>query len=156
GDRTGEPKLSEAILKMSLEERLLWAAKDGCFLIVHVSLNRGANIMTMAREHNTALHLAVMGGRLQIVQELLARRADIEAANAYGATPLHLAAVWGHEDVINIVLDHGANIRAVTMYGDTALDLALRNRHETIARRLVALENIEQPLAIAAAPPNGV
>jgi len=80
----------------------------------------------------TALHWAVVGDRLEVVQMLLDRGADPNAQDALGLTPLHWAAMTGHIGLIAPLLRRGARVDARSGYGTTPL-------HEAANPRVVAV-----------------
>lgn len=79
-----------------------------------------------------ALHSAVAGGHLAIVEYLLAAEADVNATQQGGFTPLMGAAAGGHETIVQRLLDAGADAR-VQADGKTAADLAVEHGHAELA-----------------------
>ena len=79
----------------------------------------------------TALHMAVLGKHLPLVEWLLDNNAEINAIDAWGRTPLHLAARRNNIDVLQYLLNHDADVFRKDMYGWTpkrgARDLQLSN-----------------------------
>ena len=71
------------------------------------------------------------------VAKALAERADPNEFYG-GATALHIAAEWGYGDMVELLLKNGAKVDAVDRLGRTPLLWAVGNRHEEIARMLVA------------------
>ncbi|MCS5711213.1 ankyrin repeat domain-containing protein [Candidatus Berkiella aquae] len=67
----------------------------------------------------TALHLAVINNRLEIVLLLLKNGANIEAKNSNDETALHLATRRGNYKIIQQLLKHGANVEARNANGET-------------------------------------
>jgi len=60
---------------------------------------------------NTALHVAVNNGQIEIVKALLHKGADVNLKNIYtdNATALHMAVVNGHEDLLALLINNGAD-----------------------------------------------
>lgn len=72
-----------------LDEGFLSACVYGHKDVVRCFLERGMDLSAHGGDGQTALHMAVIGGRLEIVKMLLPYKPPLEAANVYGGT------VWG-------------------------------------------------------------
>ncbi|KLU85217.1 hypothetical protein MAPG_04247 [Magnaporthiopsis poae ATCC 64411] len=94
-----------------------------------------ANKKTRDYHGRTALHLAVIAGRVEMVQML--EGTERKAKDRDGRTPLHLAAVSGHETVASLLVEAGADKEAGDGWGHTPLHLASQNGHEAVADLLV-------------------
>ncbi len=83
---------------------------------VKVLLDYGASLDDRGRYGLTALHYAVRGGKLPLIQLLLERGAQTEALDADGLTPLlHLAKTRSKADpipVLELLVANGANVDA--------------------------------------------
>ena len=69
----------------------------------------------------TALHMAVLGKHLPLVEWLLDNKAEISAIDAWGRTPLHLAARRNNIEVLQYLLNHDADVFRKDMYGWTPI-----------------------------------
>jgi ankyrin repeat protein len=87
---------------------LLFAIRDGNTDMVHLLLDRGADIGQSSGNHTTALLIALLNGQVGIATELLAKGADPNAADDY-----HRAALFGAIDLRNFNHDK---------YGDLPTD----------------------------------
>jgi ankyrin repeat protein len=114
---------------------LLIAARAGNAATVDVLLAGRARVDARNRFGDTAVMVAALGGRLDIVQKLVARGAGL---NGSGWTPLIYAATGGHDDVVRYLLAEGANIDAQSPNGTTALMMAVREGRFTTAELLIA------------------
>jgi len=85
-------------------------------------LNNYANTNIKGRAGQTALHIAVEKGYVEIVKFLLKKGADINAQNDEGRTPLHLARFSGKEDIIFLLILNGADKTIKDKDGITPLD----------------------------------
>ena len=62
------------------------------------------------RDGNTAVHLASMYNRLDILRYLLAKGADATIKNRFGSTPLDLATHFRHSDCIELLVMQKKNV----------------------------------------------
>ncbi|KAJ0406723.1 hypothetical protein P43SY_004548 [Pythium insidiosum] len=92
-----------------------------------------------------ALHHAVLGGHLLVVEELLVADCDVNVpltaspvgTSDAGHTPLHLAALEGHVAILELLLQCGADPnRFTTALGRSALHLAVERGHVSCIRWL--------------------
>ena len=105
------------------ERGLLWACQYGHNSVVEFLLQRGVPVQTQAGTGQSALHWAVIGGRLDTIKLLLARGASLEAKNAYDGTALgqalwsavHSDRGWEYLPVIETLLKAGARVEAGTL-----------------------------------------
>ena len=97
----------------------------------------------------TALHMAILGKHLPMVEWLLDNKAEIGAVDAWGRTPLHLAARRNNIDVLQCLLNHNANIFRKDMYGSTpiqgARDRQLSNHVNLLSEHERSLEGLQPP-----------
>ena len=84
----------------------------------------------------TALHFAVMKGRMELVRQIVARRADVNSRTRNGTTPLHTAVVYARQEIAGFLLDNGADIHARSTRGISALEFARDARNQPIADML--------------------
>lgn len=84
----------------------------------------------------TALHVAALFGKTEIVRLLIVAGSDVNAPDSSGSTPLHLSASIGSVDVVRLLLDNGAELNAVNNFGLTPAAFAKLSGHEELARCL--------------------
>ena len=89
----------------------------------------------------TALHMAVLGKHLRMVEWLIDNKAEIEAVDAWGRTPLHLAARRNSIDVLQLLLDHDADVFRKDVYGSTPIQGA---RDRQLSRNVDILSDHER------------
>lgn len=114
------------------------AAECGDVEYVRHALDKGLPVETSERgSGSTAMHLAAMRGKLDIVVLLLKRGANADAVAAGSTyTPLIHAAVGGHLAVVNLLLDRGANPNVEYVYGTPLIAAVNHRRLETITTLL--------------------
>lgn len=105
----------------------------------------------------TALHMAVLLGRLEIVQQLLKSEASTEIMDEIKRTPLHYAVQQKDSAVTKTLLTKGANVNAVEAQGRTPLYFAAEADNIAVVRMLLAAKAVfvashqgHTPLHIAA------
>ncbi len=82
--------------------------------------NQGKSWITAAdKDGNTALHLAVKEGNVELVNRLITNGADINAQNRLGETAVYLAVHRGQLGCVQILAALGANIAIPTFFGET-------------------------------------
>ena len=84
----------------------------------------------------TALHFAVMKGRMELVEKIVARRADVNSRTRNGTTPLHTAVVYARKEIAEFLLENGADIHARSASGASALEFARDAKNQPIADML--------------------
>ena len=72
----------------------------------------------------TALHIAVMKGRIDIIDQLIKVNCDVNTEDQYGFTALHYAVINRNNDVILLLIAAGASVSSQSKSGSTPLDLA--------------------------------
>ena len=90
----------------------------------------------VTQEGWTPLHYAASGPEPQVVALLLARGAAIEARSPNGTTPLMMAARYGNEQSVAMLLEHKADAQARNDRGLNAADFARSAGREALAQRL--------------------
>jgi len=86
----------------------------------------------------TALTLACIQNREDLVSELLRYHADFKVRDVDGATVLHTAAGIGSSAIVKLLLDRGADKESRTMVGQTPLMAAAHSGDEETVRALLA------------------
>lgn len=122
---------------VSLDRKLIEAAKNGSPVEIDALLNSGAHIDARNESKRTALMLAALKGRSENVEKLLARGAKIDETDSDQMTALMWAAFGGSAKTVRALLAHGANINLRDVKGETALDWAgARSGNSEVIRAL--------------------
>jgi hypothetical protein len=91
--------------------------------------------MPNSRNDNNAtpLHLAAMGGHVEMSELLLSKGANAAADDRFGGTPLHRASHEGHKDVVELLLSKGMDATVKDKFGATPLHQASdRGRRDVV------------------------
>ncbi len=94
-------------------------------------------ILDEDRDGQTALHLAVENGHIDIVRVCLENGANVNHFNSNLITPLHLAATSGKLDIAQVLVEHDANIEATNALQETSLHRAALFNRVNIANYLL-------------------
>ncbi|XP_054252219.1 DNA-binding protein RFXANK [Indicator indicator] len=111
---------------------LIWAAAFGEIETVRHLLEWGADPHALAKERESALSLASMGGYTDIVTLLLERNVDINIYDWNGGTPLLYAVRGNHVKCVEALLARGADLTTEADSGYTPMDLAVALGHKKV------------------------
>lgn len=89
------------------------------------------------KEGENALHAAVKGGDLYVVQMCLAKGAKVESQRANLAQPLHIAAINGYDEIAKLLLNDDALIDARNANHETPLHKAAAFNRDTMVKFLL-------------------
>ncbi|XP_029469700.1 DNA-binding protein RFXANK [Rhinatrema bivittatum] len=111
---------------------LMWAAAFGEIETVRSLLELGADPHILAKERESALSLASMGGYTEIVVMLLEKDVDIDIYDWNGGTPLLYAVRANHVKCVEALLARGADLTTEADSGYTPMDLAVALGHKKV------------------------
>ncbi|EAY04784.1 ankyrin repeat protein, putative [Trichomonas vaginalis G3] len=120
---------------------------DNCFIystmfnipaLCEYFLSQGANINYKNQEEITALHLAAIKNRKEVVEFLLSHGANINEINEDGQTALHYAASNNSKETAELLISHGANINEMDEDRKTALHFAISSGSKVTAELLIS------------------
>ncbi len=114
------------------------AAKTGSIALVRKALEQRGDVNQADPDGTTALHWAVVGDHLEIVQALLEAGAKPNVRNVYGRTPLAVALDHANEPLTLALLKSGADPRMRLSGMGTALIAAARTGNAAIINALRA------------------
>ena len=98
--------------------------------VAQLLLERGVDVNTQDKDHNSPLHLVSYSGKLEIARVFLDRGAKANAKNDREETPLHQVSQGEYESqvdgvrIVQLLLDRGVDVSAQDKNGVTPLHLA--------------------------------
>ena len=113
-------------------------------------LDKGSDVGARDGAGSTALHLAAIYNRLQLVRKLLENPSvDVNATDNLGRTPLHCASSRHHFDICKALVTRGADFRISDQFGQTAADYAATRatkRSQSVVGLLTGFHQDPDPL----------
>ncbi|XP_048253962.1 ankyrin-3-like [Haliotis rufescens] len=104
---------------------LMIAATDGHKDVFDLVIIEGGDVSAFDGNGNNILHLACVGGNVDIVKYILSQNiAEINSKTTNGLTPLMVASAEGHKDVFDLLVSEGGDVSAVDGNGSTILHVA--------------------------------
>lgn len=101
------------------------------------------DINAQGYKKQTALHVAVQNGHVELVKALLQWGANVNAEDKKKETPLHIASREGQVEIVQLLLVEDAiRVNQKNYYDTTPLNVALLNRNIEVARLLLNREDI--------------
>lgn len=126
---------------------LQYAARHGKQAIVELLASApGINVNAVDVAGNTALHLAVFGGHLGVVEFLVVKTpgTNVNARNHMRQTPLHLATHTRNAHIVEVLLaDPTIESNACDVDLQTPLHYAAREGHDDIVQMLLGVPDID-------------
>ncbi|XP_048258039.1 ankyrin repeat domain-containing protein 50-like [Haliotis rufescens] len=113
---------------------VMGAAGEGHTDVVELLVSKGADVSLVDKDGDNILHLACIGGHLEIVKFVLSLNVvDINSRGRGSMTPVMRAAWIGHTDVVELLVSKGADVSLVDKDGDNTLHFACIGGHlETV------------------------
>ncbi|XP_035686795.1 ankyrin repeat domain-containing protein 6-like [Branchiostoma floridae] len=111
--------------------------KEGTAKLTRTGQTKPAKTTLLEEDGCTALHRAVVGGHVEVVQALIEEGASVDRQDQHGNTPLHEAAWNGYSRTVELLIKARANIHAKNENGFTPLHLAVQNGHSQSCRMLL-------------------
>ena len=87
----------------------------------------------------TALLIAALNNRTDVIRLLLQNGADVNKRDRSGVTPVHHAAVGNNTEALAMLIKHEASINITNNYGEKPIDTARRLKREAAVRMLEQL-----------------
>jgi len=99
--------------------------------VIERALN-GDDVNIVGESGRTALILASMNGRIEIVELLLAKGADPNIVDKYDKTALIVASISGNTDIVKLLLDRGTDLDIVDNYGTALMWTSMYGRIDIV------------------------
>jgi uncharacterized protein len=142
------------ISSADLDHQLLKSSEAGDIADVHRLLRKGASVNSKYQDGTTALMLAALDDRTEIVRLLLDKGANVTAKNMRSETALSDAAEGAKAGTLKLLLDHGADPSVPYNDGGTVLVTAAERGNfdavELFLAKEASLEQKNQALFAAA------
>jgi hypothetical protein len=107
------------------DQMLFFAASAGNMNQAKEALKKGADVNSKHIDGNTALHVAAVEAKYDMMKFLVDNQADVNAKNNYGYTPLMVVAFeTGDAKAAFLLVESKARVGEKDSHGVTALDLA--------------------------------
>lgn len=113
------------------------ATRGGHVEIMHILLNKGADVNAQGGWYDNALRAASYKGCTQAVRILLDRGADVNALFDHISNPLQEASRKGYLQIMRLLLDKGADMNARSGGCGNALHEASLNGHDQVVQLLL-------------------
>lgn len=133
------PSYGASISKVDFSNPLATSGSNGHYGAVDKLISNGHNIDDRVEGTNrTALHLAVMKNRSNIVQLLLYRKADPNLVDSHSQTALHLAAQFS-PNLCHMLISSGARLEVKELFnnGQTALHMLASHNYADALQYLI-------------------
>jgi hypothetical protein len=117
--------------------------------LIKTILNRGFDVNAVIEEERclTAIGMAAMLGKEQMVEYLVSRGADVNARDKEGNTPVMLSVVYDQPATLKKLVEMGAELKSKDQYGYTAMDKAVNRGREHLTAFLESVpQQSPQPL----------
>ena len=106
--------------------------------IFQTLINKGANVNATNHKNRTAMLLACIERKADLINILLNAGADPNIATTNGNTCLHAAATYDvPQEVVQTIIDHGADVNATNKKNRTALLIAYKLKNTDIINTLL-------------------
>jgi ankyrin repeat protein len=99
-------------------------------------LNKG-EALDAKQNGMTALHIAAMNGKVDIITVLIARGANVNIQDEQGVTPLMLASKDGKLDAVQALIAQGAKLDVQDKLGENALHIAAAHGRKDVVAALL-------------------
>ncbi|KAJ7266795.1 ankyrin repeat domain-containing protein [Mycena rebaudengoi] len=119
------------------DKPLIVASYYGYMDIVHLLIEKGADVNAQGGGYGNALQAASSSGHESIVHLLIEKGANVNAQGGEYGNALQAASSLGHESIVHLLIEKGANVNAQGGCFGNALQAALLSGHESIVHLLI-------------------
>ena len=115
------------------------AAKTGCFDMIQLLIDSGANIHARSIGDFTPLHYSVMYNHYSVTKLLINSDADVHSTTGNGVTSLHYASKHGFVDIAKLLINSGADVNSLSHSNFTPMHYAAIDDKPKIIKLLIAV-----------------
>ncbi|XP_067685868.1 putative ankyrin repeat protein RF_0381 [Haliotis asinina] len=107
-------------------------------------VEQGADLSVVDKNGNNLLHLACLGGHVQMVKYILKQNlVHINAKEHRGMSPFLLSAYFGKREVFDVFVKQGADLSVVDKNGNNVLHLACRTGKKMMAEYILTQTTVD-------------
>lgn len=114
----------------------LACATAGDLEIVHMLVEKGANVNKKGSQNYTPLHMAADKNNIKIAKYLIEHGAKVNSKDEMGHIPLHTAVFQGHKEMTYLLLKAGSKKKTKNKMGWNAMKIAKRKGDKEIVNIL--------------------
>ena len=104
---------------------MMLASGRGHKEVVRLLVRKGCNMRTLDEQRNNILHIASIGGHVDMVKYILSQNiVDIDSTASIGRTPVMIAAAMGHREVVELLVSKGCNVKTTDQHQNNILHVA--------------------------------
>ncbi|KAJ7223968.1 ankyrin repeat domain-containing protein [Mycena rebaudengoi] len=119
------------------DKPLIVASYYGYMDIVHLLIEKGADVNAQSGHCGNALQVASSEGHESIVHLLIEKGANVNAQGGHFGNALQAASFSRHESIVHLLIEKGANVNAQGGQFGNALQAASSLGHESIVHLLI-------------------
>ncbi|KAK2163779.1 hypothetical protein LSH36_74g05022 [Paralvinella palmiformis] len=98
----------------------------------------GRHVDSDVTQAQTALHIAALAGRCDVIDALLSRGADADAHESEGLTPLHCACSGNDVQSVRSLIDAGAQVNAADSKGQLPIQRSVLRSSDDVILELIS------------------
>ncbi|XP_067660836.1 ankyrin repeat domain-containing protein 50-like [Haliotis asinina] len=122
----------------------MWAATGGHRKVTELFIRRGADINLVDKFGSNILHLASLGGDVEVMKHVLSKNMlDINGRVTCGKTAVMMAAENRHKEMVEFLVDQGADVSLVDGTGDNILHCACRGGNAEVVKYILLQEKVD-------------
>ena len=114
------------------------ACLKGCYDVVQILLDFGADTSIVDNEGDTAFYYAVKSRNSKVLEKLLVNliknKKNLDTRYRTGKTALHYACKYGLESIVKELLDQGVDVDMIDDNRNIALYYAVKNNHTAVVQ----------------------
>ena len=114
--------------------------------LVKQIIDRGCRLDRTSRNHQTALHMAIMYRNPDVAKLLIQEGADVNQAGQHGWTALCYAVANGEEGLVDLLLERGADPNVVTPDQNNLLLIATQSGKPAMVKRMLEIVKDKAPV----------